>query len=124
MDPEGTDKDLLDLDESYFSNNGWFEVIENPEKKIIGFYGIFKTSNDTCELRKMYLYPEYQGKGLGKKMMNNAVLKAKELGYKEIILETNKLLVQAIGLYGKFGFKEFESGHLSDRCNLSMKLKL
>jgi putative acetyltransferase len=124
MDPGGTDKDLTDLDESYFNNKGWFEVIENPEKKIIGSYGLFKIDNDSCELRKMYLYPEYQGKGLGKKMMNNAVFKAKELGYKEIILETNKLLISAIGLYKKYGFEEFNSSHLSERCNLAMRLKL
>ncbi|HVO74548.1 MAG TPA: GNAT family N-acetyltransferase [Ignavibacteriaceae bacterium] len=124
MDPEGTDKDLLNLDESYLKNGGWFEVIVDPRKKIIGSYGLFKIDNDSCELRKMYLYPEFQGLGLGKKMLNKAVLKAKELGFKEIILETNKLLNQAIGLYKKYGFVEFNSDHLSERCNLAMKLIL
>lgn len=124
MDPEGTDKDLLDLNESYFKNNGWFEIIEDQQKRIIGSYGLFKINAEICELRKMYLYPEFQGLGFGKKMLNKAVSKAKELGYKEIILETNKLLNQAIGLYKKYGFVEFNSGHLSERCNLAMKLKL
>jgi len=124
MDPEGTDKDLLDLNESYFKNNGWFEIIENRQKRIIGSFGLFKINAEICELRKMYLYPEFQGLGLGKKMLNKAVSKAEELGYKEIILETNKSLIQAIGLYRKFGFKEFQPDHLSERCDLSMRLKL
>ena len=123
-DPEETDKDILDLKLYYFNNNGWFEIIEDEYEKIIGSYGIIKISDTLCELRKMYLKKGYQGKGLGKEMMERSIQKAKELSYKEIILETNKVLIKAIGLYKKFGFKEFTPEHLSDRCDQSMILKI
>jgi putative acetyltransferase len=121
--PEATDRDISDLNKYYFDNNGWFSVLED-DGEIIGSYGIYKIDKIKCELRKMYLLHEYQGKGLGKLMMETAFNKARELGYIEMILETNKLLTKARGLYQKYGFKEVKSQHFSDRCDLAMIRKL
>jgi putative acetyltransferase len=120
INPAETDKDLSDLDKYYFSKNGYFAVIE-VEGLIVGSYGLCKISASACELRKMYLLPEHQGKGFGKMMMEDALKKAGELGYKEIILETNKKLDKAIHLYYKYGFQEYIPVHLSDRCDFAMK---
>lgn len=118
--PYETDKDLLNLENYYFSKSGWFAVIDK-ENEIIGSYGIFKINKKTCELRKMYLLNNYQGQGLGKLMMDDALKKARELGYSEIVLETNKLLDKAISLYGKYGFAQYKPSHLSDRCDFAMR---
>src|SRR4051812_47304133 len=48
-------------------------VVES-EGEIIGGGGIFPTAglpDDTCELVKLYLYPEARGKGFGKTLMDN-----------------------------------------------------
>ena len=103
-----TDQDISDLEQDYFSKNGWFAVLEN-NNKIIGTYGIFRIDDKVCELRKMYLLPNFHGKGLGKMLLNEAFKKAKELGYSEMILETNKVLDKAISLYRKNGFVEFKA---------------
>jgi putative acetyltransferase len=121
--PRETDKDLSDLNANYFNKNGWFAVIEK-ENEIIGSYGIFKIDIKTCELRKMYLLNNYQGQGLGRLMMEDALKKARELGYSEIVLETNKLLDKAINLYGKYGFVQYKPSHLSDRCDFAMRKEL
>jgi len=118
--PYETDRDLSDLEYYYYNNDGWFAVIEK-NNEIIGSYGIFKIDKQTCELRKMYLLKNYQGQGLGKLMMDDALKKAKELGYSVIVLETNKLLDKAISLYDKYGFVEYKPSHLSDRCDFAMK---
>ena len=118
-----TDKDLSDINKYYFHNKGWFEVLIDDET-IIGSYGIFHITDSICELRKMYLLPEYQGKGLGKMMMNASLQKARELDYIQMILESNKLLDRALELYKKFGFMEYVPDHFSDRCDLAMKLTL
>lgn len=123
IDPDGTDLDLSNLESFYFSKNGWFEVIE-LEGKIIGSYGLLKVSGSTCELRKMYLYPEHQGKGLGRKMMDKALVKAKELGYTEMTLETNSVLDKAIRLYEKYGFRQYHPEHIVDRCDMAMKIQI
>lgn len=123
INPEETDKDLSDLVDFYFDNKGWFAVIDHGDE-IIGSYGIFRVSEKVCELRKMYLLPEYQGKGLGRLMMEDAIHQAKTLGYAEIILETNKLLDKAIHLYKKYGFKKYNPSHLSDRCDYAMRKEI
>jgi len=121
--PDETDKDLSDLENYYYSKHGWFAVIEK-DNEIIGSYGIFKIDKKTCELRKMYLLKNYQGQGIGKMMMDDALKKARELGYSEIVLETNKLLDKAISLYDKYGFVQYNPSHLSDRCDFAMRKEL
>jgi len=119
-DPNNTDRDISDLDRDYFSKNGWFAILED-DNEIIGTYGIYRIDNKICELRKMYLLPNYHGQGLGKLLLSEALKKAKELGYSEMILETNKLLDKAISLYSKNGFVEYKPAHLCDRCDFAMR---
>lgn len=123
IDPLETDKDLLDLDKFYFNKNGWFSVLE-IDKNIIGSYGIYFIDVNTCELRKMYVLKEFQGKGYGKLLLEDSISKAKELGFKKIILETNRKLDKAVTLYLKYGFEEFKPDHLSERCDFAMKMRL
>ena len=122
-DPENTDKDLSDVQRYYLDNGGYFAVIVDGGE-VIGSYGIYKIDSTCCELRKMYLLSDYQGRGLGKKMMDEALEKARELGFETMILETNTVLTKASHLYKKYGFEEFEPPHLSSRCNLSLRKKL
>ena len=125
IDLESTDLDLLDLKQHYFDQQGWFAVIvDELNDTIVGSYGIYRMSAHTCELRKMYLLPAYQGKGLGKMMMYNAFDKAKDLGYEQMVLESNRKLVAALHIYTKFGFEEYTPNHLSSRCDIAMKKNL
>ncbi len=121
--PEVTDLDIFDIQRNYFDNGGWFAVMV-VEGEVIGCYGLFKVNKHICELRKMYLLPRYQGQGLGKMLMEEAERKARDLGFEEMVLETNTRLDKALGLYKKFGFQEYASAHLSDRCDLAMRKKL
>ena len=121
--PQVTDRDISDIQGSYFDNGGWFAVLE-VDGEIIGSYGLFKLDNHICELRKMYLLPSQQGKGFGKMLMEDAERKARELGFTEMVLETNTKLDKALGLYKKFGFREYSPDHLSDRCDLAMRKRL
>ncbi|MFQ6034267.1 MAG: GNAT family N-acetyltransferase [Sedimentisphaerales bacterium] len=118
--PEVTDKDISDIQRNYIDNKGYFAILED-KGSVVGSYGIFRLSDDICELRKMYLKKEYQGRGLGKLMMEDALTKAKALGFKKMVLETNSILKEAIGLYRKYGFKNFVPEHLSDRCDCAME---
>lgn len=123
LEPHGADKDVTDLKGNYMDNHGWFQVVEMDEK-IIGSIGIFKIDEEECELRKMYLYPEYHGQGIGSTLMKNALEKAKNLGFKTMTLQTNSLLNKALPLYKKYGFINDDSIDICSRCDIAMKRKL
>ncbi len=117
-DPE-TDADLNNISDAY--SGGVFKVLDN-DGILIGSYGLYKNSSQSCELRKMYLYQSYHGMGLGRLMMEDAFKSARKLGFKEMKLETNSCLTNAIEMYKKYGFKEYKPKHpISCRCDMVMR---
>lgn len=110
-----------------FRQPGSHYFVAESEQGILGGGGIYPTEGlpaDTCELVKMYLLPEARGTGLGRTLIGNCIDKARELGYRNIYLETMPELRQALDIYAKFGFEYLKapmgnSGHTG--CSLWMK---
>ncbi|MEA3318440.1 MAG: GNAT family N-acetyltransferase [Bacillota bacterium] len=72
-------------------------VAENNQGQIIGFADAWKRETNVVEnssdLTSIYLLEEYQGKGIGKKLLKELFLRFKQLGYEKIyveVLEENK----------------------------------
>ncbi|EOA86127.1 hypothetical protein ACJQWK_11871 [Exserohilum turcicum] len=63
----------------------------------------------TCELKRLFITPESRGLGVSKLLMDVAVSEARELGYKEVLLDTLRTMTPARRLYEKFGFEETRS---------------
>ena len=122
LEPNGADFDVSDIEKYYLNNSGWFEVVLD-DNKIVGSVGVYHIDDNECELRKMYLLEGYQGKGIGKKLMDDALNMGRELGYKVMTLQTNSLLHKAIPLYEKSGFK-YNSNEVCSRCDISMEKRL
>src|SRR5687768_15344393 len=104
-DPDTTDADLLDIEANYLGRGGLFGVIEDAHANLLGSFGLYPINKTTCELRKMYFIPSVRGFGLGKYVLQLAIMRAKKLGFKEIVLETSSKLITANHLYRQFGFK-------------------
>ncbi len=101
------DPELDLMYEAYQKPRSAYFVVEN-EGKIIGVAGISPLANgkeDVCELQKMYFLPETRGLGLGGKMMETCLAKAKEFGFKQCYLETMPYMEAAQKLYKKSGFE-------------------
>ena len=81
-DPDDTDADLEDIEQSYLARGGAFCVLETENGSIIGAYGLCPMAEGSCELRKMYLSREHRGKGLGRRLLDDALTKARRLGLK------------------------------------------
>lgn len=123
-DPASTDADLKDIESSYFKRGGIFFVLEDKDGSIVGVYGLYPMKNHTCELRKMYLHKTCRGRGLGKMLMEDALARARQLGFKKMVLETASVLKEAIALYKSYGFEEYTPDHLSSRCDQAYALVL
>jgi len=123
-DPACTDADIKDIESSYFDRGGMFFVLETEDGSIIGAYGLYPINERTCELRKMYLHKAYRGKGLGKFLLDDALSKARQLGFEKMILETASVLKEAIALYKSYGFVQYNPQHMSSRCDQAYLLEL
>ena len=119
------DKILDTLYEAYDTEKAIYYVVEK-DREIFGGAGIKQLDNfegNVCELQKMYFLPETRGIGLGGKMMETCLQKAKEFGFEQCYLETLPYMEGARKLYRKVGFKDLDApmgdtGHYS--CNLWM----
>jgi len=82
-----------------------------------GSIGITHVNEHTAQLRWFLIEPEARGAGWGGKLIQQAVLFAKEKGYTSVILWTNKSLIGARRLYQSVGFevKEVRKQYLSGR---------
>lgn len=66
----------------------------------------FKRYNDECaEVKRVFIRNEYRGRGLSRKLMDLLEQKAKEKGYSCLLLESGEILVEAMALYRKIGYK-------------------
>ncbi len=61
----------------------------------------------TCELKRMFLRPDYRGRGIGKAIVEKSLERARQLGYKTMKLDTiGYKMPWAVGLYQSYGFRE------------------
>lgn len=91
-----------------FTTRGSIYLVAEENGELLGGAGIFPSDGlpeDTCELVKMYLSPAARGKGLGRKLIEEALKLAKQYGYSQVYLETMPEPQQAVKVYEKFGFE-------------------
>ncbi|MBN4055220.1 GNAT family N-acetyltransferase [bacterium AH-315-K03] len=122
-DPDDIDKDLDAIENNYCLSGGYFGVVEKKDE-IVASVGIYNRGGNICELRKMYILASQRGKGLGKMLLDFSLDKAREMNFKQMFLETATPLVEAIGLYKKYGFIEYKPENLCHRCDRAFKLYL
>lgn len=59
---------------------------------------------DTCEMKRLYVLPEFRGYKLGRVLAEAIVQKAADMGYHTMMLDTLERLQSAIALYQRMGF--------------------
>ena len=90
---------------SSVSPDGVFYLLQEKEE-IIGMGALRKLKEGIGEIKRMYIKPEYRGKGLGKEMLELLLSKCKEYGFSKVYLETGAFMGAAQGLYRSMGFND------------------
>ncbi len=62
-----------------------------------------------AELKRMWVAPEARGLGLGRRLLQELERHARDTGVEVLRLETNRVLSEAIALYGSSGYREVEA---------------
>jgi putative acetyltransferase len=109
-----------------FSIAGAKYWIAEVDGVIIGGCGVYPTPGlpEGCaELVKFYLTVSFRGKGIGWQLMEKTFESARNLGYRQLYLESLPELGKAISLYERAGFKSIpnhlgNSGHFG--CDIWM----
>ena len=123
-DPSGTDSDLHDVEGTYHAAGGMFDLLVDGAGEVVGTVALFRVNDRTCELRKMYLAAPARGQGWGRRLLEHALARARELGFTRMVLETASVLREAVALYERYGFRPYEPEHLAARCDTAYCLEL
>ena len=123
---EEEDLKTLQNPESYIINRGgeiFFAVFDDV---VVGTAAMIPTKEDIYELAKMAVSKDFQGLGIGKKLLKRCIDFSKEKRASEIFLITNDSLKPALNLYLSFGFvlNELNDDERYDRGNTKMNLIL
>ncbi len=76
-----------------------------------------------AEVKRVFVRQEYRGRGLSRQLMEQVENKAREQGYRSLILETGKPLTAAIGLYSSLGYQVIDNYAQYKCMSLSVCMK-
>ncbi len=117
QEPNGADRDVLQVESYYLETGGEFWIVERNEK-IVGtsaYYPISRGQN-AVEIRKMYLLPAARGFGLGTFLLKELERSIARNGFEQIWIETASVLKEAVQLYERNGYQP-TTGVETDRCD-------
>ncbi len=74
---------------------------------IVGVYALRAINSEEVEIVLVAVAKEYQGQGMGKKLLRDAAVRAKGKGFKTILIGTWDGATKQLCLYKKEGFKVY-----------------
>lgn len=124
LEIQNYDDELLHLEKKYGIPDGRLYIAYIDEKPA-GCVALRKLDDTKCELKRLFVRPEFRGQNLGHILIKQIIDDAKSIGYESLFLDTLPFLKSAIHLYKSFGFKDTEPYNNSPvDTTIFMKLKL
>ena len=116
------EKEIEDLPGNYSSPSGCILLVEYNEQPI-GCVALDKHSNGICEMKRLYIRPEFHRRGIGTVLCKTLIDKAITLHYTHMRLGTALEIPKQ--LYKSLGFYEIQPfDHVPIQSVVFMELKL
>jgi putative acetyltransferase len=100
------DKELAELPGDYTPPDGRLLLAEH-EGQLVGCVALHKLESSVCEMKRLYLRPQFRGRGFGRALAERIIAEARQIGYRQMRLDTvEPVMKDAVAMYRKLGFKE------------------
>ena len=108
LDFQGFDKELAELPGAYKPPEGAL-LLAVEEGKSAGCVAMRSLGNNSCEMKRLYVRPEWRGTKLGRTLAESIIERARNAGYKFMRLDTLPTMERAKMLYKSLGFYEIDA---------------
>ena len=100
------DKELDALPGDYAPPEGRL-LLATYEDQLAGCVALHNLEPETCEMKRLYLRPQFRGKRLGRTIADQIIAEARQIGYQRMRLDTvEPIMKDAVAMYRKIGFQE------------------
>lgn len=104
---QGFDEEFAQLPGRYAPPEGTL-LLALFDQHPAGCVGLRRIDAGVCEIKRMYVRPEYRGKGIGWALANGIIEEARKRGYTRMLLDTGDIMEGARSLYCSLGFQEIQ----------------
>lgn len=105
------EEEMAGLPGVYTPAKGGRLLLATYEGEAAGVVGLKKIDAGLCEVKRLYVPPQYRGNGIGKMLVAEAVRQAKEMGYKKVLADTDLNMRIAMVVFDEHGFKQTAQSH-------------
>lgn len=124
LEVQNYDEELEHLESKYGLPSGRL-YLAYYEGELAGCIGLRKIDGQSCEMKRLYVRPQFRGNHIGDYLVKRIIEEAKEIGYSYMLLDTLPFLEDAIHMYKKYGFYEISNYNDSPMdTSIYMKLEL
>jgi GNAT superfamily N-acetyltransferase len=107
FDRNDFEEELASLPGKYSPPEGQL-FLARCDGKAAGCVALRGIDRKACEMKRMFLYPQYHGRGIGRRLGEAIIRDARSAGYAVMRLDTSWRQQEAQALYLKLGFQRIE----------------
>jgi GNAT superfamily N-acetyltransferase len=124
LDADGLDHDIAHWQEEYDGRTGVLLLVADAAGEVVGTAAVRLLEPGVGEVKRMWLRPASQGRGLGRRLMDACLDEARRLGCRALRLDTQAKLEAAVHLYRAYGFSEIPRYNDNHRADIWMERAL
>ncbi|WP_312279143.1 GNAT family N-acetyltransferase [Oscillibacter sp.] len=99
------DAELANLRQKYGKPDGRL-YLARVDGTPAGCAALRRLDGESCEVKRLYVRPRFRKKGAGRAMTERLISDAREIGYRQMKLDTLPMLPDALRLFRALGFQE------------------